>query len=205
MTRNANSHASPRRRGGQSRQRGANYRPNSRRAGSSERPPQAPQGFFQKLLSWIGLGGSKGSRPAPARDNAPAPSRSPAPRPAARPPRRPDPAEVTSGRLHVGNLSYDATESDLLDLFSGLGQVKMAEVVYHRHNQRSKGFAFVEMQTTEEARRAVEELHDKEFMGRKLSVSGARSAGDFVRREREDDDSEEARSPEDSSPAQAPR
>jgi RNA recognition motif-containing protein len=39
-----------------------------------------------------------------------------------------------------------------------------------------KGFAFVQMQTVEEAKRAVEELHDKEFLGRKLVVSGAKSS-----------------------------
>ena len=51
-----------------------------------------------------------------------------------------------------------------------------AEVVSYRHNQRSKGFAFVQMQTVEEAKRAVEELHDKEFLGRKLVVSGAKTS-----------------------------
>jgi RNA recognition motif-containing protein len=87
--------------------------------------------------------------------------------------------EVTSGRLYVGNLSYDTSESDLLELFSGVGQVQTAEVVYHRHNQRSKGYAFVEMTSLEEARRAVEVLNDKEFMGRKILVSGARTTAPY--------------------------
>jgi RNA recognition motif-containing protein len=47
--------------------------------------------------------------------------------------------------------------------------------VTYKHNERSKGFAFVQMQTIEEAKRAVAELHDKEFLGRKLVVSGAKS------------------------------
>ena len=55
-------------------------------------------------------------------------------------------------------------------------QVQNAEVVTYRHNQRSKGFAFVQMLTVDEAKRAVEELHDKEFLGRKLVVSGAKSS-----------------------------
>ena len=93
----------------------------------------------------------------------------------ARPSRKPEPIEVTSPRLYVGNLSFDATESDLFDLFNGVGHVQTAEVVSYKHNQRSKGFAFVQMQTVEEARRAVTELHDKEFLGRKLVVSGAKS------------------------------
>ena len=66
-------------------------------------------------------------------------------------------------------------ESDLFELFNGVGHVQNAEVVSYRHNQRSKGFAFVQMQTIEEAKRAVEELHDKEFLGRRLVVSGAKS------------------------------
>lgn len=89
--------------------------------------------------------------------------------------RKPEPIEVTSPRLYVGNLSFDATESDLFELFNGVGHVQNAEVVSYKHNQRSKGFAFVQMQTVEEAKRAVSELHDKEFLGRKLVVSGAKS------------------------------
>jgi hypothetical protein len=93
-----------------------------------------------------------------------------------RPQRKPESVEVTSPRLYVGNLSFDATESDLFELFNGVGHVQNAEVVSYRHNQRSKGFAFVSMQTVDEAKRAVEELHDKEFLGRKLVVSGAKSS-----------------------------
>jgi RNA recognition motif-containing protein len=89
--------------------------------------------------------------------------------------RRPESVEVTTPRLYVGNLSFDASESDLFELFNGVGQVQNAEVVTYKHNQRSKGFAFVQMQSVEEAKRAVEELHDKEFLGRKLVVSGAKS------------------------------
>ncbi len=89
--------------------------------------------------------------------------------------RKPEAVDVTSPRLYVGNLSFDATESDLSELFSGVGQVVTAEVVSHKQTQRSKGFAFVQMQTIDEAKRAVTELHDKDFMGRKLVVSGAKN------------------------------
>lgn len=91
--------------------------------------------------------------------------------------RGPEIVEVTTGRLYVGNLSYDAAESDLINLFNGVGSVESAEVVSHRHTQRSKGYAFVCMTTVDEARRAVEVLHDQDFMGRKLVVSGAKSPG----------------------------
>ncbi|HEY1770250.1 MAG TPA: RNA-binding protein [Chthoniobacterales bacterium] len=89
--------------------------------------------------------------------------------------RRVESVGVTTPRLYVGNLSFDASESDLFELFNGVGQVQNAEIVTYKHNQRSKGFAFVQMQSIDEAKRAVAELHDKEFLGRKLVVSGAKS------------------------------
>ncbi len=93
-----------------------------------------------------------------------------------RPARRPESVEVTTPRLYVGNLSFDTTESDLTELFNGVGRVVSAEIVTHRQTQRSKGFAFVQMTGVDEAKRAVEQLHDKEFMGRKLFLSGAKSS-----------------------------
>jgi RNA recognition motif-containing protein len=77
----------------------------------------------------------------------------------------------------VGNLSYDATESDLLELFNGVGKVQSAEIVTTSDTYRSKGFGFVTMQTVDEALRAVETLHDQQFMGRRLVVNGSRSDG----------------------------
>jgi len=121
--------------------------------------------FWQRVVEFFGNGRDKRKPAAPARNGA-QPSRLA---------RKPELVEVTSPRLYVGNLSFDATESDLFELFNGVGHVQNAEVVSYRHNQRSKGFAFVQMQTIEEAKRAVEELHDKEFLGRRLVVSGAKS------------------------------
>jgi RNA-binding proteins (RRM domain) len=142
------------------------------RRGNQERfrGPQEPaktqkKTFWQRVAEFFGNGGEKKKAPAQPR-NGTQPSR---------PARKPERVEVTSPRLYVGNLSFDATESDLFDLFNGVGHVQNAEVVSYRHNQRSKGFAFVQMQTVEEAKRAVEELHDKEFLGRRLVVSGAKS------------------------------
>lgn len=89
--------------------------------------------------------------------------------------RKPESVEVTSARLYVGNLSFDATESDLSELFSGVGLVQNVEIVMNRHTNRSKGFAFVQMQSIDEAKRAVSELHDKDYMSRKLVVSGAKA------------------------------
>ena len=88
---------------------------------------------------------------------------------------KPEAVEVTSPKLYVGNLSFDATESDLFELFSGVGAVRNAEIVTHKQTEKSKGFAFVMMATIDEAKRAVTELHDKDFLGRKLVVSGAKT------------------------------
>ena len=89
--------------------------------------------------------------------------------------RKPELVEVSSPKIYVGNLSFDAAESDLFELFNGVGKVQNAEIVSNKYTQKSKGFAFVTMLTVDEARRAVTELHDKEFMGRKLVVSGAKT------------------------------
>ncbi|MEP7014889.1 MAG: RNA-binding protein [Verrucomicrobiota bacterium] len=127
--------------------------------------------FWQRVVAFFG-NDKPARKHVPAGRNGDQPSHQPH---TPQTPRKPEPVEVTSPRLYVGNLSFDATESDLFELFNGVGHVQNAEVVSYRHNQRSKGFAFVQMQTVEEAQRAVEELHDKEFLGRKLVVSGAKS------------------------------
>lgn len=98
--------------------------------------------------------------------------------------RKPEIVEVSSPRIYVGNLSFDASESDLFELFNGVGQVQNVEIVSNKHTQKSKGFAFVQMQSVDEAKRAVSELHDKEYMGRKLVVSGAKAV-DEKRSERQ--------------------
>jgi RNA recognition motif-containing protein len=102
----------------------------------------------------------------------------------------------------VGNLSYDAAESDLFELFSGVGTVSNVEIVTNKHTQRSKGFGFVQMNAISEAKRAVDELHDKEYMGRKLVVSGAKLPSDRpIGRDREEVSA--AAEPSESAPQQA--
>ena len=86
-----------------------------------------------------------------------------------------DPSTVENRRVYVGNLSYDTTESDIEELFKGVGAVRRVEIVYNRTTHRSKGYGFVEMIDIDEAKRTVEVLHDQFFMGRKLTVSGAKS------------------------------
>jgi hypothetical protein len=126
--------------------------------------------------------------PREKRQEGERPAREPRARDAARSGDRPrggDPKSVESTRVYVGNLSYDVTEQDLQELFKGIGAVRNVEIVYNRSTHRSKGYGFVEMLRMDEAIRAVEVLHDQHFMGRKMTVSGAKSKGQD---EREDKD-----------------
>ncbi len=77
-------------------------------------------------------------------------------------------------RLYVGNISYNTTDSDLHDLFSGAGEVVSAEVIRDRDTGRSRGFAFVEMGSAEEAARAIEMFNGMSFQNRDLRVNEAR-------------------------------
>jgi hypothetical protein len=154
------------------------------------RPVSQPSGF-SKFLSIITFGLIGGAKKKPIRRERPVTnvtvvgggsdysSRGDRPAREPRAPREPmAPREVTSERLHVGNLSFDAAESDLFELFSGVGSVKNAEIVVNKHNQRSKGFGFITMANIDEAKRAVAELNNKDFMGRSLIVGGAKPPRD---------------------------
>ena len=74
----------------------------------------------------------------------------------------------------MGNLAYEAAESDLFDLFSKIGAVKNVEVAMDRRANRSKGFGFVEMETLDTAKQAAEKLNRTDFLGRQIVVSGAK-------------------------------
>ena len=156
------------------RSRGGSRRRGDNRSRHQDAPSRAPvkKSLLQRIMDLFTGGGSKPAA-RPVQREQPRPNGS---EPSSRPSRKPEAVEVTTPRLYVGNLSFEATESDLFELFNGVGAVQNAEVVTYRHNQRSKGFAFVQMNTVDEAKRAVEELHDKEFLGRKLVVSGAKSS-----------------------------
>lgn len=77
-------------------------------------------------------------------------------------------------KLYVGNLPFDATDADLLALFSRAGQCESAAIVTDRYTGRSRGFGFVEMASTAEAAQAIEQLNGSSFMGRNITVSEAR-------------------------------
>ena len=77
-------------------------------------------------------------------------------------------------RLYVGNLSYSTTEDSLEALFQQAGSVVKCELMLDKFTSRSRGFAFVEMQTHEEANKAVEMFNEVDFEGRNLRVNLAR-------------------------------
>ena len=186
-------------RGGRRRRRGGNPNKDRGEFRSDFRPARKPEATgFQKFLSIITFGlykpdtnprrGTGQPQRTPREDGPVARSereerREPRPerreerqgeRREKRERRAPISAEVTGERLYVGNLSYDASESDLFELFQGSGRVKNAEVVVNNNTQRSKGFAFVTMMSIDEAKKAVAELNNKDFMGRPLVVGGAK-------------------------------
>ena len=193
----------PRRRGGDHRQGERNRSDRGDRMERGERTERRAEpkklGFFARILRFFGFGGS--DAPADVREprreypayqgrsgggsgeGAERPLSSEGREPRQRAPRKPELLEVTTPKLYVGNLSYDAAESDLFELFSGVGNVKNAEVVTTKETDRSKGFGFVTMSTIEEAKRAVAELNEKEFMGRRMVVSGSRTTDRGERRE----------------------
>ena len=81
---------------------------------------------------------------------------------------------MSQARLFVGNLSYQTGENDLQDYFAQAGAVASVNLMLDKMTGKSRGFAFVEFATPEEAQKAVEMFHDKDFQGRKITVNVAR-------------------------------
>lgn len=79
-----------------------------------------------------------------------------------------------SNKLYIGNLSNDTTEEDLMDNFNSLGKCISAKIITDRETGRSKGFAFVEMATDQEAQDAITKCKGVELDGKKLIVNEAR-------------------------------
>ncbi|MEW5939253.1 MAG: RNA-binding protein [Chloroflexota bacterium] len=77
-------------------------------------------------------------------------------------------------KLYVGNLPYSATEEELSGLFSQAGAVTSVAIIKDRDSGRSKGFAFVEMGSADDAQKAISLLNGKPLGGRDLRVSIAR-------------------------------
>jgi RNA recognition motif-containing protein len=79
-----------------------------------------------------------------------------------------------STKLYVGNLAFQTTSQELQQLFGQAGTVQSASVVEDRDTGRSRGFAFVEMSSEEEATSAIAQFNGKEIGGRALKVNEAK-------------------------------
>lgn len=84
-------------------------------------------------------------------------------------------------RLYVGNLSFNTPESDLTGLFSQVGQVVNCNLITDKFTGKSRGFAFVEMSTQDEANKAIEQFNGTDFQGRALTVNEAKPREDRPR------------------------
>jgi len=126
----------------------SNGRSSSRNGRSHSPKPKRPKSFIERLAAWLKslFGGNKEPQ-----------------------------VPINSSRLYVGNLPYNTGQKELQELFGQHGAVITAEVIIDRASNRSKGFGFVEMESIEEARVAANKLHNREFDGRRLIVSGAKA------------------------------
>lgn len=79
-----------------------------------------------------------------------------------------------SNKIYVGNLSFNATEESLKAEFENFGTVESCKIITDRETGRSKGFAFVEMSSSDEASDAISNLDNKEFEGRNMRVNEAK-------------------------------
>jgi RNA recognition motif-containing protein len=77
-------------------------------------------------------------------------------------------------RLYVGNLAFSTEEGAIEGLFSQAGPVQTVSLVRDRATGQSRGFAFVEMETEEGARAAIDQFNERELDGRRLTVNEAR-------------------------------
>ena len=80
--------------------------------------------------------------------------------------------------IYVGNLVWDATADDLLELFKSHGKVTRAQVITDRETGRSRGFGFVTMSSAETAKAAAEALKTADLRGRRLVVNLAHPKGE---------------------------
>ena len=76
--------------------------------------------------------------------------------------------------IYVGNLSFDSTEAELVELFSQHGEVERANIITDRDTGRSRGFGFVEMRDETAGRAAIEALNGCELSGRTITVNEAK-------------------------------
>ncbi len=77
-------------------------------------------------------------------------------------------------KLYVGSISFQATENELKDIFSKIGEVESVKIISDTYTGRSKGFGFVEMVSEEDAHKAIESLNGTTFLNRPIVVNEAK-------------------------------
>lgn len=77
-------------------------------------------------------------------------------------------------KLYVGNLPYSVDQQILQDTFSKCGTVESVNVITNRDTGQSKGFAFVEMSSSGEAQKAIQEINGSSLEGRAVTVNEAK-------------------------------
>lgn len=79
-----------------------------------------------------------------------------------------------TSKLYVGNLPFATTAQELQDLLAATGEVASVEMIFDKFTGRSRGFAFVNMATPEDAKKVIDKFHGSEMGGRPLTVNEAR-------------------------------
>lgn len=77
-------------------------------------------------------------------------------------------------KLFVGGLPFSTTEDELKDAFTQFGNVTYVKIITDRETNRSRGFGFVEFESDDEGKTAIDGMDNKEFGGRTIHVSEAR-------------------------------
>jgi cold-inducible RNA-binding protein len=81
---------------------------------------------------------------------------------------------MSNTKMFVGNLSFDASETDIRELFSQFGEVSDVAMISDRESGRPRGFCFVTMGERGGMEEAIKNLDGKEWLGRSLAVNEAR-------------------------------
>jgi RNA recognition motif-containing protein len=81
--------------------------------------------------------------------------------------------QQVSYKLYIGNLPFSATQEDLLNLFSACGTVEDIKLPTNRETGNPRGFGFVEMETKEGMKNAIDTLNDASIGGRNIKVAEA--------------------------------
>jgi len=83
-------------------------------------------------------------------------------------------AGTSTAKVYVGNLPFSVDEDELRKLFSSYGEISEASLISDKFSGRSKGFGFVTFAKSEDAKKAISEMNEKDIQGRPLKVSEAK-------------------------------